>query len=670
MKTASIRPILVSASATGTTPGRVAFYMKTDNYTKRYRGQLNEENAVLLSILEGTSSKTGDDFFRSLVKELASVLNTYGALVADYVSEASQLRPRAYWLGDRWVEPGPYDIAGTPCEGVIREGKLFQIPDRVIDHYPQNTFLRDYDLVSYTGMPFKDPAGNIIGHLAVLDSKPVPNEARYMALFEIFGCRAAAEMCRIHAEEELRGREERLRRLIEGALDCIIDFDDQFNIRLANPSARQLFNGQGVDDLPASVHDWFTDDSIQLLRNVIQSFHDSPGQRQAWIGSDLRGKRADGGTFEIEATLSQGTELDPAFYTLIFRDVHVLRDAERRIRQLQKQADLLRDELDTLEERGHIIGQSKLFKAALAKVSQVATTAATVLLLGETGSGKEVFARAIHESSARSDKPLVTVNCAAIPRDLVESEFFGHVKGAFTGATAQRVGRFMRADGGTIFLDEVAELPLDVQAKLLRVLQEGEFEPVGSSHTVRVDVRVIAATNRRLADAVRAGQFREDLFYRLNVFPIEIPPLKARGEDILLLAEFFAERAADRFGRARKKLNKEHAQRLLSYHWPGNVRELQNIVEHAVITSPDDHLYPEVALDQAAFAEQPETPEADGPIMTADEMRAMQRTNIIRALETCNGRIAGQRGAARMLNVKPSTLRSQIKALCIEFKEL
>ena len=203
-----------------------------------------------------------------------------------------------------------------------------------------------------------------------------------------------------------------------------------------------------------------------------------------------------------------------------------LREAERRIRQLQQQADLLRDELSTLQERGHIIGQSRLFKAALAKVSQVAPTNATVLLLGETGSGKEVFARAIHEASPRSDKPLVSVNCAAIPRDLVESEFFGHVKGAFTGATTQRDGRFLRADGGTIFLDEIGELPLDLQAKLLRVLQEGEFEPVGSSQTRRVDVRVIAATNRKLADAVRDGQFREDLFYRLNVFPIEIPPLE------------------------------------------------------------------------------------------------------------------------------------------------
>jgi transcriptional regulator with GAF, ATPase, and Fis domain len=343
--------------------------------------------------------------------------------------------------------------------------------------------------------------------------------------------------------------------------------------------------------------------------------------------------------------------------------VHALRDAEQQILRLQRQADLLRDELEALQERGRILGQSQPFKAALGKASQVAATDATVLLLGETGSGKEVFARAIHESSPRADKPMVTVNCAAIPRDLVESEFFGHVKGAFTGATSRRDGRFLRADGSTIFLDEVGELALDVQAKLLRVLQESEFEPVGSSQSCRVDVRIIAATNRNLADAVRKGQFREDLFYRLNIFPIEIPPLRDRGEDILLLAGFFAERAADRFGRPRKRLNREHAARLLSYHWPGNVRELQNIIEHAVITSRDDRLYPEVALDQAAESNKSDAPADDAPIMTADEMRELQRDNIRRALDACNWRISGDQGAARILKLKPSTLRSQMKAL-------
>ena len=636
----------------------------TTDAKMRFRELLTEDNALLLSILDGTSRETGEDFFRALVKELAAALNTYGALVADYVSERSQLRPRAYWLGGQWVDPGPYDIAGTPCEGVIRRGKLFQIPDRVIDHYPQNSFLRDYDLVSYTGMPFKDTAGDIIGHLAVLDSKPVPDTPRYLALFEIFGNRAAAEMRRIRAETALREREERLRRLVDGAFDGIVDFDERLRVHLANPSARELFQGNCIDHKPETLGDWLTQGSIEIIQERMARFREAPEERRAWIGGQLRGRRADGETFELEATLSQGGDAASAFYTLILRDVHALRDAEQRIDQLQQQADRLRDELDALQERGQIVGRSAPFKAALGKALQVAPTDATVLLQGETGSGKEVFARAIHDASPRAGKPLVAVNCAAIPRELVESEFFGHVKGAFTGASARRDGRFLRADGGTIFLDEIAELPLDVQAKLLRVLQEGEVEPVGASQPIRVDIRIVAATNRNLAEAVARGQFREDLFYRLNVFPIDIPPLRARAEDVALLAELFAERAADRFGRPCKPLNRAHAERLLSYDWPGNVRELQNIIEHAVITSPDDRLYPEVPSGQPAAAA-PAASDSDTPILTAEQMRAQQRENILRALAACGWRISGAQGAAALLNLKPSTLRSQMKALGI-----
>ena len=638
---------------------------RTNDSKVRFRELLTEDNALLLNILDGTSRETGADFFRALVKELAGALNTYGALVADYVSERSQLRPRAYWLGDRWVEPGPYDIAGTPCEGVIRRGELFQIRDRVIDHYPQNSFLRDYDLVSYTGMPFRDASGTIIGHLAVLDSKPVPDTPRYLALFEIFGHRAAAEMRRIRAEDRLREREERLRRLIDGALDGIVDFDAQLRVHLANASARELFEGDRSGTVPATLGDWLTDESIQIVRERMARFHAAPAERRAWIGGHLRGRRANGETFEFEATLSQGGDAAAASYTLILRDVQALHAAEQRIHQLQSQADRLRDTLDALQERGQIVGRSAPFKEALGKALQVAPTNATVLLQGETGSGKEVFARSIHDASPRAGKPLIAVNCAAIPRELVESEFFGHVKGAFTGASTHRDGRFLRADGGTIFLDEIGELPLDVQAKLLRVLQEGEVEPIGASQPIRVDVRIIAATNRNLAEAVARGQFREDLFYRLNVFPIAIPPLRTRREDIPLLAELFAERAADRFGRPRKPLNRAHAERLLSYHWPGNVRELQNIIEHAVITSDDDRLYPEVPSGQPATLASVAGEDDGQIILTAEGMRAQQRDNILRALAACGWRVAGAKGAAALLDLKPSTLRSQMKALGI-----
>ena len=245
---------------------------------------------------------------------------------------------------------------------------------------------------------------------------------------------------------------------------------------------------------------------------------------------------------------------------------------------------------------GEIIGESKPFRKTLQLVAEVAATDSTVLIYGETGTGKELIARAIHGSSLRKNRPLITVNCAAIPETLMESEFFGHERGAFTGATQRREGRFSLADGGTIFLDEVGELNRELQAKLLRVLQEGEFNPVGSSLTRRTDVRVIAATNRDLSMAVQEGQFRTDLYYRLNVFPIHIPPLTQRGDDIRLLAEHFLAKFSKCMGRRMDPLSVDCIERLKAYDWPGNVRELQNVIERGVITARQDRLNLDHAL--------------------------------------------------------------------------
>jgi transcriptional regulator with GAF, ATPase, and Fis domain len=341
--------------------------------------------------------------------------------------------------------------------------------------------------------------------------------------------------------------------------------------------------------------------------------------------------------------------------------------AERKAKQQEAVSESLRAELQELGRSGEILGHSASLLAVLGDVKQVGPTDSTVIIYGETGTGKELFARALHEASARRDKPLVKVNCAAIPATLIESEFFGHERGAFTGATSKREGRFALADGGTIFLDEVGELPIDLQGKLLRVLQEGEFEPVGSSRTRKVDVRVIAATNRDLSRARSEGKFREDLYYRLSVFPITLPPLRERDDDVLRLAEAFARGFAERMGRRIEPLSQPMAARLRAYSWPGNVRELKNVVERAVITAHDGKLNLDRALPASSIggSELPPNGSNGGApeLLTADALERLERDNIRRALERTGWQVAGDSGAAKLLGMAPSTLTSRMKAL-------
>ena len=341
----------------------------------------------------------------------------------------------------------------------------------------------------------------------------------------------------------------------------------------------------------------------------------------------------------------------------------------RQIRLLTDEAEYLRDALREGADLGEILGRSPAIEELLHAISRVAETDATVLILGETGTGKELVARSIHRASRRSERPLVRVNCAAIPGPLTESEFFGHEKGAFTGATARRDGRFALADGGTIFLDEVGELPMEMQAKLLRVLEEGEFEPLGSTATRKVNVRVIAATNRSLEEMVKAGTFRQDLFYRLNVFPLHVPALRERREDIGILADCFVRSLSSRMGKRVDPLGPEDIRRLSLYSWPGNVRELQNVIERAIILSWGarldlDQVLPRPESDSSP-GRVPEPESAGARILSAAEMEALERDNILRALETARWKIAGREGAARRLGLPPSTLSSRLKSLGI-----
>ena len=354
------------------------------------------------------------------------------------------------------------------------------------------------------------------------------------------------------------------------------------------------------------------------------------------------------------------------------RAERALRDAlaenARLQKELERERDYLREEVNVAMNFGRIIGKSASLRQMLMQIEAVANTPATVLILGESGVGKELVARDIHGRSDRADSALVKVNCASVPKDLFESEFFGHVKGAFTGAHRDRIGRFQLADGGTIFLDEVGEIPLELQGKLLRVLQESEFEKVGDDRTRSVDVRVIAATNRNLERLVMDGEFREDLFYRLSVFPIEVPPLRDRRDDLVPLAQHFLEQTAAEFGRDPYGLTRAQAEAIEAYDWPGNVRELKNVIERAVILSKGNVLRLDLSLPQGRVGSTmpTATPHAEPQgVLTEKQMRELQKQNLLAALKQTDWRVSGKQGAAALLGVKPTTLADRIKSFGI-----
>lgn len=347
--------------------------------------------------------------------------------------------------------------------------------------------------------------------------------------------------------------------------------------------------------------------------------------------------------------------------------------------ELERERDYLREEVRVSMNFGRLVGGSPALGAMLARIEAVADTPANVLIIGETGTGKELVAHAIHARSGRADAPLVKVNCASIPHELFESEFFGHVRGAFTGAHRDRVGRFQLADGGTIFLDEVGEIPIELQGKLLRVIQERQFERVGDDTTRSVDVRVIAATNKDLEKAVEAGEFREDLYYRLSVFPVQVPPLRRRADDVIQLAVHFLEQVCREFGRSAPMLTQGQVEALRRYDWPGNVRELKNVIERAVILSRGGALRLDLSLPETGVVSPASVPapannalastgagQASATFLTEAEMKEQQRANLIAALNAANWKISGKGGAADRLGMRPTTLTDRIRALRIK----
>lgn len=626
-----------------------------------------DDNQILMRLAEDTAHATGEGFFGALVESLKSALGTMGAWIALFDDDRARLRALSMRLRDDKLDGFCYELEGTPCQTAVTERRLVHIPERIIDLYRGDDMLFSYSAVSYMGVPLYGADGSIIGQLAVLHDRPLPEKPRAQAIFKIFAARAAAELRRLQAERSVRETAEQLGQLLDSAMDAVVNLDTEYRVLLMNPAARRAFDCREVPTADLDFRSLLSEASQRRLADYAELVT-QPGATQSciWVAGGLDVVTTAGKRFKAEATLScYGTNLRRRF-TLILRDVNERMLARERIDELTRETQYLKDELRELQPFDNIVGSSKVILHALHEVEQVASTDTTVLLLGETGTGKELFARALHASSKRASKPLVKVNCGAIPANLIESELFGHEKGAFTGATGHRLGRFALADGGTLFLDEIGELPIELQPKLLRVLQDGEFESVGGNRTQKVDVRIVAATHRDLAACVKSGSFREDLFYRLNVFPIRIPALRDRGDDIGDIAQSFATRFARRIGRDLAPLPPGVRRRLGQYSWPGNVRELQNVIERGVILSVDgsfdiDRALPEVS--PTGLARQHEGSEP--AVRTMSELIDLERDNILRALAASGWKVSGQGGAADLLQINPSTLSSRMRALGI-----
>jgi len=618
--------------------------------------RLDEADALRL-ILEGTATETGAGFFAALVRSLSRVLNTHGAWVTEYLEEKRRLKALGFWLGGRFIPDFEVGIDASPCEDVIDRVQLVHYPDNIQDLFPHSENLKKFNAVSYVGVPLKDVGGKVLGHLAVIGDRPMPKEAKTLTVIRIFAARAAAELQRLRAEAEAAERGEKLRRLLDSAMDAVVELDQDWRVVLANPAAEKMFlfgdrNTAGSDFLPL-----LQAESRRKFRELAAELENRSSDRQRlWIPGGLEAVGRNGDSITAEATLSRFEIQRQVHYTLILRNVNERLAAERKIRTLTEVTEYLNEEIRALHNFEEIIGQSKAMRAVLQQVEQVAGTDATVLLLGETGTGKELISRAIHQASRRAKKPFIRVNCAAMPATLMESELFGHEAGAFTGANRRRKGRFELADSGTIFLDEISELPPEAQAKLLRVLQEKEIERLGGAAILPVDVRVIAASNRNLNAEILAGRFRADLFYRLNVYPIVLPPLRKRRADIPLLVDHFVKRLAEQYGKTIDSIPGSTQERLAAYPWPGNVRELRNVVERAVITSTGPILQLPDNLESV-----PAEPENPGRKPDFESLETVEKRYIEEALHATGWRISGPKGAAGLLGMNPSTLRFRMK---------
>jgi PAS domain S-box-containing protein len=597
---------------------------------------------VLRKIVEGTVHATGDDFFRSLVEKLSEATGVENAFVAEFTKNSkSRVRTLAYSKSGQIVPNKEWDLADTPCA----TGAGVRYPK----HDP---------FESYLGVALKLPNGEVLGHLAIWSLQFMPMQPQLLYILQIFAARAASELNQIRANTLLYEMEERYRDLFDEAPIAYVHERLDSSFIRANKTAMKIL-GITAEQVPTTIGKTFIPDTPNAQRRMEQALK-SIGNGADTNGVVLEMRRKDN---DKPLWIQWWSTPDPSgtFTRTMFLDITEKVLLEQEQARLQEQNLYLQEELKTTHNFGEVIGTSVKVQSLLSNVRRVATTDASVLIQGESGTGKELIARAIHSSSNRHDKPLIKVNCAALPAGLIESELFGHEKGAFSGAIAQRIGRFELAHGGTIFLDEIGEIPLDIQVKLLRVLQEQEFERVGGQLPIKVDVRVIAATNRNLLQEIENKMFREDLYYRLNVFPLTTPPLRERVEDIPLLVYFMLDKFAKRMGKKIDGITTKSLQRLKLYQWPGNIRELENVIERTIILA-DNAM---IDVDPELFSGLSELSIDGLQSSNSNSLESVERQHILAVLQQTNWVIEGPNGAAQQLDLHPSTLRYRMNKLSI-----
>ena len=575
--------------------------------------------------------------------------------------------------GDETHPPQPSSLVGDQiAEFIVFTQAALENGDAWIRDLSLKTLDGDLLRVECHGVGMR--CGNIEALFVSIRDSRQQDQRQASADAEEFMHRGLAEWRRV---EQLFVEIERENQLILKAVgEGIYGLDLLGRTTFINPAAARMFGYTEQELVGRNMHELLHhtrhdgSDYPASACPIYAAFHDGT----VHTVSDEVFWRKDGTSFPVEYTSTPLQEDgQPIGAVVVFRDTTERVNADAQLRAALQELEQLRERLERenaylqqeiCEEHNYheIIGKSEIVRRTTHKIDLVSPTEATVLITGESGTGKELIARAIHRNSLRAERPLIRVNCAAVPRELFESEFFGHVKGAFTGAVKHRAGRFELADGGTLFLDEVGEIPLELQSKLLRVLQEGQFERVGSDQTQTIDVRVIAATNRDLSKEVAAGHFREDLYFRLNVFPIHSVALRDRPEDIPLLATHFLANIGRRFGREQLQFSEADVTRLQAYGWPGNIRELQNLLERAVIVSPAGQLRLEVPTPNHAQEIAPvEENKPSHELLTESARRERDRAVIEQALRQSGGKVFGPGGAAEALGLKPTTLASRIK---------